>query len=275
MRSWGIFAGTSVGPGVLASHPMGRPWPLPGRMRSVRLWNPGASQEYRRLPVDDGRNSRDRLCSGRHALGVFGQYRSGLGYSIRRAGSLPVRRWLTSSLATLHPVGAAAFLRDCRTVATGLILESAILLRDVRHGMRPSDDRMSDSRQYLGDISRSHPTGLPWPTLRYRRRPIDPTLGPGRGPRARGVPIGVRHLSLDFSPDGRTLYAGCSDHAIKRWDVSRRDRCRASRVMRTGSMLWPSPPTVACWPPGSTGHRSRLWDLASGKQIGDPGRACG
>jgi WD40 repeat protein len=78
--------------------------------------------------------------------------------------------------------------------------------------------------------------------------------------------------SVAYSPDGKTLAAGSHDKTVRLWDVATGE-CLRTLTGHSGS-VW----SVAYSPDGKTlaagSHDTvRLWDVATGIQIKNPGRA--
>ena len=72
---------------------------------------------------------------------------------------------------------------------------------------------------------------------------------------------------LAFAPDGRTLYAGCSDHLIRRWDMTRLQSLPSLEGHENEVYAMALSPDGRWLASGSTGRKIRLWDVATGRQI--------
>ncbi|WP_405070884.1 hypothetical protein OG558_15425 [Kribbella sp. NBC_01510] len=78
-------------------------------------------------------------------------------------------------------------------------------------------------------------------------------------------------VSVAFSPDGKTIVSGSSDHTVRLWDLGTRRQIGSPLTGHTDTVrsvaFSPDGKTIVS---GSSDHTVRLWDLATHQQIGSP-----
>jgi dipeptidyl aminopeptidase/acylaminoacyl peptidase len=78
---------------------------------------------------------------------------------------------------------------------------------------------------------------------------------------------GARPAALVFSPDAKTLYAGCPDGSIRSWDLDTTKEARSFTGHTNQVRSLAISPDGRTLVSGSSDLTVRLWDLGSGKQL--------
>jgi WD40 repeat protein len=273
VRLWDVMTGAELG--NIRGH-LGRSWCVgfspdgatiatSGADAAIRLWNPGRSQEFQRLPLHDrilramafGPEDTIWACSGTAILG----------WDLQSCGRLDAGGSIAEEFESdLHPAAAVAFLADGATAATGTIFSQQIQLHDVRRG-HVQGHRLSIKEKIwklavssdgatLACVAGTDELGMIqlWDLASGRQLCV--------------FPLECDVFPLAFAPDGHTLYAGCSDNTIKRWDVARRQPLPSICGHQNSPFALAFSPDGGLLASGGTGRKVRLWDLRTLQQIG-------